>query len=117
MARVGGFQQWKCIVCGEPVVEGQRFLWVPRRGFVHLECVLGLLGEKGSLDAETLALLLASEAVSYAIVRFKDAERLVGEHSVLVENRKKLEGVAAAVEKALAEKLEALGVSLGGGEG
>ncbi len=119
MARVGGFQRWRCIVCGEEVVEGQRFLWVPRRGFAHLECVLGLAADRGvSLDPDTLALLLASEAVSYAIVRLKDAERLAGEASglLVVEQRKRLEGAAAALEKALVERLERLGIRLGGGD-
>lgn len=64
----------------------------------------------GGYPEEPLALLLASEAASYAIVRFKDAERLASEKlaAKLAEQRKKLEGVAAAAEAELAEKLQDL---------
>ncbi len=113
--RVGGFQTWKCIVCGEPVIEGQRFLWVPNKGYAHLECVKGLIAEKSvSLDPDTVALLDASEAVSYAIVRVKAAARLASGNVAeeLVSSRKKLEGIAARLEMMLYEKLKEKGVEI-----
>ncbi len=108
---VGGFKKWKCILCGEDVVEGQRFIWVPQRGYAHIECVKARLAASGRLDQDVVALLDASEAVSYAIVRLKAAARLAsrGVAEFISEHRRRLEGVAAAVEKRLVEKLEEQG--------
>lgn len=117
---VGGYRSWRCSVCGEPVVEGQRFLWLPGGRVVHLECVQGLLAERrGEVPRGLVALLDAVEAVSYAIVRLKGAERLAagtGEEDVLREQRKRLEGAAALLEKRLEEALREAGVELGASE-
>ena len=115
--RVGGFKSWRCSACGEQIVEGQRFFVLPRVGLVHAECVWGLLGGgRGSVDPDLLALLDASEAVSYAIVRFKQAERAAGASSRLLSSaRKRLESIAAELERELGRALEERGVLGGGG--
>jgi len=113
---VGGYKSWRCSVCGEPVVEGQRFLWLPGGRVVHLECVYGLLAERrDEVPRRVAALLDAVEAVSYAIVRLKGAERLAagtGEEDALREQRKRLESAAALLEKRLEEVLGEAGVEL-----
>ncbi|MET1128562.1 MAG: DUF2175 family protein [Thermoproteota archaeon] len=117
MPEGSGFRKWKCILCGDDVIEGQRFVFVPRRGFAHLECVSSRVAASGVLDAEVAALLDAVEAVSYAIVRLKTAERAVPEGSVsreVGEVRKKIEGLAARLEALLVEELSGRGLDLAG---
>ena len=114
--RTGGFKTWKCSVCGEQIIEGQRFFVLPRVGLVHAECVWGLLAGREVVDPDLLALLDASEAVSYAIVRLKQAERAAGASSALLASaRKRLESIAAELERELARRLEERGVLGGGG--
>jgi len=89
------YKIWKCGICGEQVIEGQRFLVIKNLGFAHLECVVGELAKKQQgISREALALLEANEAITYAIVRLKTAEiEAEGEHlkSLLAAARKDLE--------------------------
>ncbi len=109
VTRIGGFKKWRCILCGEDVIEGQRFVYIPNRGYAHVECIAGLIAEKGVVDGDIAALHSASEALSYGIVRLKEAARLASSDDaarIIDEARRKLEGLAAMVEKALADKLK-----------
>jgi len=105
---VGGFKRWKCVLCGEDVLEGQRFIYIPGRGYAHIECVAGLASERGAVDSDVAALHAASEVLSYAIVRLKEAARMAsseGARGKIDEARRRVEGVAALVEKALVDLL------------
>ncbi len=104
-------------MCGEPVVEGQRFAWIPGRGYAHFECLLSVLRERfnGSVPGDVLALVEAEEALAYAITRLKQARWAAssdGVRGVVDELRARVEGVAARAAKALAEVLEERGVVL-----
>lgn len=69
------YKIWKCGLCGEQVIEGQRFLVIKNIGFAHLECVVEeLLRRSQSISREALSLVEANEAITYAIVRLKTAE-------------------------------------------
>ena len=117
MPEGGGFKRWKCVLCGDDVIEGQRFVFIPRRGFAHLECVSSRVTASGALDAEVAALLDAVEVVSYAIVRLKTAERAAPGGRVsreVGEARKKIEGLAARLEAVLVEELARKGLDLAG---
>jgi hypothetical protein len=108
VTRIGGFRKWRCVLCGEEVVEGQRFIYIPGRGYAHVECVAGLIAEKGLLTGDVAALHAASEALSYAIVRLKEAARLASSGEAveaIVEARRRVEDIAAMVERVLADRL------------
>jgi len=100
---VGGFSEWKCAICGEPVIEGQRFVLIPGKGYAHIECLAAKAASEGRLSGDALAYYLASEALSYAIVRLKEAERVAGSD----EAARRIESVRHRVED-LAGELEAL---------
>jgi len=89
------YKIWKCGLCGEQVIEGQRFLVIKNLGFAHLECVVGeLVKKQQGISRDALALLEANEAITYAIVRLKTAEVEAGdEHlrSLIASARKDLE--------------------------
>lgn len=69
------YKVWKCGLCGEQVIEGQRFLVIKNIGFAHLECVVEeLVKKRQSISGEVLSLVEANEAITYAIVRLKTAE-------------------------------------------
>lgn len=109
------FKRWKCILCGDDVIEGQRFIFVPRKGFAHLECVISRAAAAGAIDRDIAALLDSVEAVSYAIVRLKGSQRAVNDgklYDEIDQARKKVEGIAARLEAILAEELARRGVEL-----
>ncbi len=69
------YKVWKCGLCGEQVIEGQRFLVIKKIGFAHLECVIEELVKKNpNISRDALSLVDANEAITYAIVRLKTAE-------------------------------------------
>ncbi len=69
------YKVWKCGLCGEQVIEGQRFLVIKNIGFAHLECVVEELVKKHpNISRDALSLIEANEAITYAIVRLKTAE-------------------------------------------
>ncbi|MCE4620355.1 MAG: DUF2175 domain-containing protein [Desulfurococcales archaeon] len=97
--------KWKCVLCGEDVIEGQRFFYIPGKGYAHAECVYERLAEKG-YSREVAALMDANEVLAYAIVRLKEAARIAGEGEVskeITDARKKIEGLAAKLEKMLVD--------------
>ncbi len=109
------FQEWKCVICGAPVVEGQRFAWIPGKGYAHLECLLDRVREAfdGRIPGDVAALLEAEEAIAYAITRLKQARWLAVDRSIVEEideERRRIEGVAARNAKKLLDLLEEHGV-------
>ena len=109
------FSKWKCFICGGEVVEGQRFLWLPGRGYAHIECFVNSLREKlgERLPGDLLALLEVEEALAYTITRLKQARWLTGSEELrreIDEERKRVEGLAARASKKLSELLEGYGL-------
>ncbi|MFZ8824678.1 MAG: DUF2175 family protein [Desulfurococcales archaeon] len=100
------YKVWKCGICGEQVIEGQRFLVIKNIGFAHFECVVGELVKRSqNLSRDALSLLEANEVLTYAIVRLKTAEiEAEGEH---------LRGLIAAARKDLEKHSAFLGNELG----
>ncbi|MEM1968101.1 MAG: DUF2175 family protein [Acidilobaceae archaeon] len=91
-------RRWNCGLCGQDVVEGQRFTFIGSIGAVHVECLLESYTRQ--LDKRDLiALLDANEVLLYAIVRFKEAERIAsGEvKSILSEARREIEKIAGRI--------------------
>ncbi|MDT7888963.1 MAG: DUF2175 family protein [Desulfurococcales archaeon] len=100
------YKIWKCGICGEQVIEGQRFLVIKNLGFAHLECVVSELVKKyQSISREALSLLEANEALTYAIVRLKTAE--------IETESDHLRGLIAAARKDLEKHSAFLGNELG----
>lgn len=114
----GGFKRWKCVLCGDDVIEGQRFVFIPRRGFAHFECVSSKAASSAAFNAEAAALLDAVEAISYAIVRLKTAQKTAPKGSraseEIGEAGRKIEGLAARLEAVLVEELMKRGLDLAG---
>ena len=103
--------KWKCVLCGDDVIEGQRFFYIPGRGYAHAECVYERLADKG-YSREAVALMDANEVLAYAIVRLKEAARIAGKGSVadeITSVRKEVEGLAARLEKVLVDLVGGLG--------
>jgi len=87
-------RKWQCALCGGDVVEGQRFTFLPGKGAVHVECLNAYVLKAASDKMKAAALLDANEALLYAIIRLKEAEKLLeGEAREAVEEARK------AVEK------------------
>ncbi len=73
----GKYKKWTCALCGDEIIEGQRFTLLPGRGYAHIECIHELVAEKyrQGVPQDLLALLDVEELLSYAIIRLKQAER------------------------------------------
>ena len=91
-------RKWRCVLCGDEVVEGQRFT-VLRDGFVHLECLYEKLVREGRVNPDIVALMDAIEALNYLIVRVKEAKRLAESE----ELRNLLDAVRVDAEKHAAQ--------------
>ena len=107
----GEFKTWKCGLCGGPVIEGQRFVWLPGPGYVHIECLHKHVRTKypEGIPARLWALLNVTEALSYAIVRIKQAQREAGEdeeaQNLLLRIRRAIEELETEVDKQIASHL------------
>lgn len=102
------YKVWRCGICGENVVEGQRFLVIKDVGFAHLECVVDEASKKGQVSREVLSLLEANEAITYAIVRLKTAEAEASEErfrALIASARKDLEKHSAFLGNELGKAL------------
>ncbi len=110
------YKKWSCFLCGDTVIEGQRFAWIPEKGYAHIECLHEELARRfeGRIPARVEALLDFDEAMAYAIVRTKQAEKLLeGELRDKVEEaRHKLEGLSALAGRLLKDVLKEHGVEL-----
>ncbi len=91
-------RKWKCVLCGEDVIEGQRFT-VLKDGFVHLECLYERIVSEGKMSPDVLALMDAIEALNYLIVRLKEAQRMARSADV----RNLLDSIRVEVEKSTAQ--------------
>ncbi len=103
---MGELKKWTCAICGDVLVEGQRFGFIPGKGYVHLECLYEKIAPK---DRDVVSLMDANEVLTYAIVRLKEATRIAGSEEVkeaLVEARKKVEALAAKLELELAKRTD-----------
>ncbi|MEZ0290792.1 MAG: DUF2175 family protein [Sulfolobales archaeon] len=103
------YRTWKCGICGESVIEGQRFIFVKDLGFVHLECAIERLLGKESVSRDIIALLDANEVITYSIVRFKDSEIKASSKEtkdLLINMRRELEKISAQLSSKLLEFLK-----------
>ena len=104
MARL---KKWKCIICGEDLIEGQRFGYVPGKGYAHIECFYERIAERG-LDRDTVALMDANEVLLYSIIRLKEAARIAMSKELkdeLVSIRRKIEDLVEELERKLSSKI------------
>lgn len=112
----GKYKKWTCFLCGDTVIEGQRFAWIPEKGYAHIECLHEELAKRfnGRIPAEVEALLDFDEAMAYSIVRSKQAEKLLGGElrGKVEEARHKLEGLSALAGRLLKDLLKEHGVEL-----
>ncbi len=103
------YRVWKCGLCGEQVIEGQRFLVIKNIGFAHLECVVEDLVKKSqSISRDAMSLVEANEAITYAIVRLKTAEleaQSDSQRSLILAARKDLEKHSALLGNELGKLL------------
>jgi len=100
----GEFKMWKCGICGGPVIEGQRFAWLPGKGYVHVECLHRHVRTRypDGIPSQLWALLNVSEVLSYAIVRIKQAQREAGDERItglLVRVRREIESLETDVDR------------------
>ncbi|MEM2204146.1 MAG: DUF2175 family protein [Sulfolobales archaeon] len=103
------YKVWKCGLCGEQVIEGQRFLVIKNIGFAHLECVVEeLVKRHQNISRDALSLIDANEAITYAIVRLKTAELQAqsdAQRSMISAARKDLEKHSAFLGNELGKLL------------
>ncbi len=94
--------KWKCVICGQDVIEGQRFFYVPGKGYAHAECYYEkLLEGKEPMMRDIIALMDANEVLSYAIVRLKEAARVASSSEVkdaITRTRREIEMLAEKLE-------------------
>jgi hypothetical protein len=102
------FKSWKCGLCGEPVIEGQRMVVLGKYGYVHVECFYEYLKEKypNGVPRDIIALSDTNEALAYAIVRLKQAKRISSEEEEFIDSiRRRIEDLASEVDEKLSRKL------------
>ena len=110
------FKKWSCYLCGDIVIEGQRFGWIPEKGFVHMECLYEYIAKSfgGRIPSDISALLELEEIAGYGIVRVKQIESIISEElkGQVESGRHKLEGLSALAGKLLKETLKKYGIEL-----
>ncbi len=77
-------------------------------GYVHVECFYEYLKKKypNGIPRDILALSDANEALAYAIIRLKQAQRISDEESeFLVSIRNKIEDITGEIDAKLSGKL------------
>ncbi len=106
---MGKYKSWKCGLCGDTVIEGQRFLVIKDIGFTHLECVVEKVSSRGGgMDRDLVALIDVNEMLTYGIVRLKQAELEAGSddlRSRIASARKDLEKHSALLGNELKKYL------------
>jgi hypothetical protein len=104
------YKTWKCGLCGETVIEGQRFLFIRDIGFAHFECVVEKLTRNlENVNRDLTALLDANEVITYSIIRLKDAEAKASDQEIknlLIGVRKELEKYSAQLSSGLSKYLK-----------
>ena len=97
---MGNLSKWKCFHCGNDVIEGQRFTFIPGKGAIHVECLNELILKSPSRDV--VAIADANEILLYTIIRLKEAERVAETPEVkdrITRIRKEIERLAGDVVK------------------
>ena len=106
-------KKWTCTLCGEEVVEGQRFAQLGE-GYAHIECLRSLAAEKLiSIPRDLEAALDTLEATLYALVRTKEARRYASKkdiREVLDKHLSLLEDQALILSILVEGELKELGV-------
>ncbi|MCE4600505.1 MAG: DUF2175 domain-containing protein [Desulfurococcales archaeon] len=101
-----GLRKWKCHLCGQDIIEGQRFLFVPGKGYVHIECYYERV-KASNAERDVMALMDANEVLTYAIVRLKEAGRIAASDELreeILSARRRIEELAERLERLLHEK-------------
>jgi len=99
---MGSRTKWNCFYCGDEVIEGQRFTFIPGKGAVHIECLNEIILRAPSRDV--IAVSDANEALLYTIIRLKEAERIAGTSNVkeeIARIRREVERLAGNIVKLL----------------
>ncbi len=113
--------RWSCYYCGDDVIEGQRFGYLPGKGFLHMECLYEAISKKfpDGIPKEVLAALELEELAGYTIIRVKQLEAMLSgeEKEGFTRIRKRFEGISAESGKILHSLLERYGVEIEGFEG
>ncbi len=103
------YKKWSCYLCGDIVIEGQRFGYIPEKGFIHIECLREYISNKfgGSIPIDVEAALDLEEIAAYGIIRVKELERIVGGElrEKIESGRHKLEGISALAGSILKDLL------------
>jgi len=88
-----GLKKWSCFVCGEDVIEGQKFTFLDNRA-VHLHCLEKYTVDKLSNEPEklhrALTLIRALDISATALVGYKTIKLAQGE-GTLAELMEKLQ--------------------------
>ena len=101
-----GLRKWKCPLCGQDIIEGQRFFFVPGKGYVHIECYYERV-KASSAERDVMALMDANEVLTYAIVRLKEAGRIAASDELreeILSARRRVEELAERLERLLHER-------------
>ncbi len=104
---MGNLSRWKCFHCGDDVIEGQRFTFIPGKGPIHVECLNEIL--LGKPTRNRVALAEANEALLYVIVRLKSAERMASDTELkqyIASIRKEIEKQASTIANKLSLYME-----------
>ncbi len=89
-------KKWSCFYCGQDILEGQRFTFLPGKGGVHLECLNKyVVIDKKAIDSDVIGLLDVNESLLYTIIRLKEAEKIITSKEILGE----IESIRKEVEK------------------
>jgi len=110
------FRKWSCYLCGDIVIEGQRFGYLPDKGFIHIECLYESISKhfNGRIPSEVIALIDFDEVAAYGIIRVKQVEKVLPEdlRKPVESGRHKLEGLSALAGKLLEDVLKKYDVNL-----
>ncbi len=108
------YKKWSCFLCEDIVIEGQRFGWIPDKGYIHIECLHEEIAKRfnGKIPVEIEALIDFDELAAYGITRAKQVEKLLtGELREKIEQgRHRLEGLSALAGTLLKETLKKYGI-------
>jgi len=105
-----GLKKWSCFVCGEDVIEGQKFTFL-RDKAVHLHCLESHLVDKLSGDADklhkALVLIRALDISATALVGYKTI-KLALKEGALAELMEKLQRDEERISSILTGEIEKL---------
>ncbi|ABW01133.1 DUF2175 domain-containing protein [Caldivirga maquilingensis] len=102
--------EWKCMVCGGNVVDGQLFTFI-KGGPIHWSCLVKAINDKfnGKVPSDVLAILTINRHIHEGIVLAKESEQVISDDSVkqvISSRRKLLEGEAAKLNVDMLKLIE-----------